>query len=421
MKYKGVYLLTFDSVRAAEEFLSTDIAFNNEPLTTTKLSQYKREKFFQRQIQRCKVIENKHQRDMSQLKDLKRSGKLDNCVSVQISSADISDDQVQEYFCGVSSEFIDKFGKPVEEARKLTEENKKSFVEYILVFEVEEDAKSFASNPEVHKFGSLNLRVLLLTDSMKRIRFSRKPKNFVDDKQFTEFDHSRRVAVQTVDKLKSEEEVRIFFKDHFSNLKHIHRCEINDNFLGLYILTFPDEMSAKTAASVNLEKLDVVKNTMITPLDQYIRCREKYLSTEKKARNPAINSSSWKVDFQDLEKVHQEHWGNIETEYKSIYDRIEQETSPRVSRKQAKVVHKKSQQVFDIGFLEVFVGCEDFGLIDERSRLEIEEYFYDNHENVVSVHFTSLVFVKFTDLASADRFFTLSYIRYRGRKIVPLL
>merc|ERR1711892_689591 len=121
---------------------------------------------------------------------------------------------------------------------------------------------------------------------------------------------------------------------------------------------------------------------MITPLDQYIRCREKYLSTEKKARNPAINSSSWKVDFQDLEKAHQEHWGNIETEYKSIYDRIEQETSPRVSRKQATVVHKKSQQMFDIGSLKVFVGCEDFGMIDERSRLDIEEYFYDNHENV---------------------------------------
>ena len=54
-----------------------------------------------------------------------------------------------------------------------------------------------------------------------------------------------------------------------------------------------------------------------------------------------------------------------------------------------------------------------------RSKQDVEEYFYENHENVVSVLFSTLVFAKFSDQISAERFFTLNYIRFRGRKITP--
>jgi len=100
MKYKGVYLITFETEEAAEEFLKKKVIFKNVVLVTKRLDQYKREKFFQRQVQRCRVVQKKHQEVLSELKDLKKSGKLNNCVSVQIPLGQVSDEQVQEYFCG---------------------------------------------------------------------------------------------------------------------------------------------------------------------------------------------------------------------------------------------------------------------------------------------------------------------------------
>merc|ERR1719154_139919 len=250
---------------------------------------------------------------------------------------------------------------------------------------------------------------------MKRIRFSQKPKNFVDDKQFSEADNPRRVAIQTVNKLKTVTEIDILFESTFPQLESIHRCEINSNFWGLYILTFKDEVSAKAAVkTTQFEDSEFVKNPMLSTLSDYLSLREKFL-TQKSApkKNKSEPVDNWTVDFQNLEKVHQEHWGDIETEYRHIYGKIEQvNTLLSPSR-------KSTEENFDLKSPDVFVGCEGFGDITERSKQDIEEYFYENHENVVTVLFSTLVFAKFSDQISAERFFTLNYIRFRGRKITP--
>ena len=195
-------------------------------------------------------------------------------------------------------------------------------------------------------------------------------------------------------------------------------------------------MAAKEATKIDLAESDFVKNPIMTHLDEYIRLREKYLnqtSCPRKKSSKAVSESPWKVDYQNIEKLHQEHWGDIETEYKSIYDRIEQGTNLNFPSNPNRIEQgsnlnfppkaatkvKKTLKAFDHGSLDVFIGCEGFDRIDERSKQEIEEYFYDNHENVESVYFTSLVFVKFKDVQSAERFFTLNYVRYRGREITP--
>ena len=156
---------------------------------------------------------------------------------------------------------------------------------------------------------------------------------------------------------------------------------------------------------------------MITSLCNYLSLREKYLSLKSVPKRRKSGSdepfNTWKVDYQNLDKVHEEHWGDIETEYRQIYGKIEQEGKPTSPKK------KSRSDYIHLECTDVFVVCKGFGDIDERSKQDIQEYFYENHENVVSVFFTSLVFVKFSDLASTERFFTLNYIRFRGRKITP--
>merc|ERR1711874_337325 len=131
----------------------------------------------------------------------------------------------------------------------------------------------------------------------------------------------------------------------------------------------------------------------------------------------------WKNQFKDLEKIHKDHHGDvikeIEEKYNTLCDKIDQESTSHLPKLKPEVTEKSLQQKLYAVSLENFVGAKGFPMIDERSKAEIEDYFYENHENVLSVHFTNLVFVRFSDLESADRFFTLNYIRYRGRKITP--
>lgn len=423
--YKGVYLITFETVLAAEEFISSKVVFKDNELFTILLSQHKRETFFQRSVQKGRVVQRKHEAKMSQLKDLKRDGKLANCVSVMIHSDNLSDDQVQEFFCGISSDFIDNFGKPVEEARKVSKQDKNSFPEYVLVFEEEADAQLFVNKPEFHKFGNLKMGVALLTVDIKKIKFSQKPKNFIDDKEFNDKDNTKRIAIQTVNKLKSPQEIETFFRKQFSNLINVHRCEINRHFIGLYILSFETESTAHEATKIDCEMEGFVKNSMITKLDQYLAFREKYLNMKegcpKKMANHNINT--WKVDYEKLAENHKEHYGDIddydgvgevtdiEKKYKTLCDQIEKDN--------ASDFDIRKPGVRNISTFDLFIVCKGFPAINERSKREIEEYFFDNHENVEYVRFSDLVFVKFSDAESAHRFLTLNYIRYLGNKVHP--
>jgi len=436
LKYKGVYLITFKTEEGAEKFLRSNVVFKGDILPTILLSQYNRDKFFQRCIQRSRVVQSKHESIMilSELRDLKKRGKLENCVSIQIPSVHISYEQVQEYFCGISSDFIDNFGKPVEQAYQVGKHGKGPFLEYILVFEMEADAKLFVRKTEVHKFEDLSLKVLLLTDSIKRIKFSQKPKNFIDDKQFSEKDNIRRVAVQTVNNLRPPQEIEIFFHKHFPSVLHIHRCEINSHFIGLYILSFENETDAKEATKVDCEEEGFVKNLIITQLDQYLKFREKYLNMKSDPKKKAEHIDKiWKVDYKKLEEIHKENHRDVvnevertqndllgdenyvsdfEEQYNTLCDRIDQNNSSDVIKERSGGVQEFSR--------DVFIGCKGIPNIDERSKTEIEEYFYENHENVEGVVcFNDLVFVKFSDPSSANRFFTLNYIMCKGCKVTP--
>ena len=238
---------------------------------------------------------------MENLKDVKIEAKLDNCVIIQV-NAEVED--VLEHFCGILSE-VKVITSP-------------KIPQYVLLFENSEGAMSFKKQPEYHKVGEKNATVILLTERMKMVRFGEKIKNFVDDKSFSAADNDRRLIVASVSREASSEAVTSMMTSLFPDHKHLLRCEIDDFFWGLYVVTFSTREEAETAAASEIEENEVIKNPIAMVLTEYCLQREHFLNSKKIIRRKRQHSNGneenrWRNEFVDIEKRHEEYWGTIET------------------------------------------------------------------------------------------------------------
>ena len=431
---KKVYILTFNSDAAALEFTSKQFKWREKDIAmdTCLLAEYKKEKYFQRQFQSCGTILKRHNEMMEVLRDIKP--KLSQCVTVQIHKTDLTDEEVQDYFCGFESDFVTGFDKIVEEARKIEQIKKTLFSEYVLVFEEQVDAELFVRSPEHHKFGDVKMKVLLLSDIMKRIRFSQKSKNYVDDKQFTDSDNLRRIAVQTVNKEMPGEEIEVGLRALLPGVSFapgsVHRCEINNHFWGLYLLTFDTAELAVAATRLDLSsEQQLIKNPFLVSLADYLKYRHMFLTggcpnRRRETRGGESQSSeSWKQQFDNITEVHKEHWGDLT---KSSNDNEEKEgidyqgdlTSSN-DKEEKEGIDYQSRGLNGSGTgdgTKYWISCEGFQGTDCQQ--DIEKYFDDNHENVEETRrFKSSILVRFQDEQSANNYLTLNYVRFKGRKI----
>ena len=310
-KFKGVYLVTYSSEESARKCIEVDVELNGIILDKVLLRDYKREKFFLRQIQKTRSFKINQEYLMDNLKDVKKDAKLDNCVVIQV---DAEEEEVMEHFCGISSDFVDNFEFPVEEVKVITA---LKIPQYVLVFESSEGAMSFKKQPEYHKVGDKSATVILLTERMKLVRFGEKIKNFVDDKSFSASDNDRRLMVASVTREASHEAVTSMITSLFPDHTHLLRCQVDDFFWGLYVVTFNTHEEAETAAAQGIEENEVIKNPIAMVLTEYCLQREHFLNSKKiirrKRQHTNVNEElRWMNEFVDIEKRHEEYWGSIE-------------------------------------------------------------------------------------------------------------
>ena len=272
-KFKGVYLVTYSSEESARNSIEVDVELNGNLLEKVLLRDYKREKFFLRQIQKTRSFKLNQEYLMNNLKDVKKDSKLDNCVVIQV---DADEEEVMEHFCGISSDFVDNFEFPVEEVKVITA---LKIPQYVLVFESSEGAMSFKKQSEYHKVGEKDATVILLTERMKLVRFGEKIKNFVDDKSFSASDNDRRLMVASVTREAGHEAVTAVITSLFPDHTHLLRCQVDDFFWGLYVVTFNTQEEAETAAAKGIEENEVIKNPIAMVLTEYCLQREHFLNS----------------------------------------------------------------------------------------------------------------------------------------------
>jgi len=311
-KFKGVYLVTYSSEESARNCIEVDVELNGNLLEKVLLRDYKREKFLLRQIQKTRSFKLNQEYLLDNLKDVKKDAKLDNCVVIQV---DAEEEEVMEHFCGISSDFVDNFEFPVEEVKVITA---LKIPQYVLVFESSEGAMSFKKQSEYHKVDEKDATVILLTERMKLVRFGEKIKNFVDDKSFSASDNDRRLMVASVTREASHEAVTAMITSLFPDHTHLLRCQVDDFFWGLYVVTFNTHEEAETAAAKGIEENEVIKNPIAMVLTEYCLQREHFLNSKKiirrKRQHANVNEElRWMNEFVDIEKRHEEYWGSIET------------------------------------------------------------------------------------------------------------
>ena len=311
-KFKGVYVVSFSSEEFARNCVEVDVELNGNLLDKVLLRDYKSERFFLRQIRKTRGFKLNQDFLMDNLKDVKEDAKLENCVVIQV---DAEEEDVMEHFCGISSDFVDNFEFPVEEVKVITAPK---IPQYVLVFESSEGAMSFKKQPEYHNVGEKKATdVILLTERMKRVRFGEKIKNFVDDKSFSAADNDRRLMVSYVARDASLEAVTSMMTSLFPDHKHLLRCQIEDFFWGLYVVTFSTREEAEAAATTEIEENEVIKNPIAMVLTEYCLQREHFLNSKMLVRRKRHANESeenrWRKEFVDIEKRHEEYWGPFET------------------------------------------------------------------------------------------------------------
>ena len=309
-KFRGVYLLEFKTENSALEFADSDVKINNVLLDLALLSEYKKEKYFHRQIRKSQAFKTNLDFLMNHLQEEKKECKLDNCVIVQVEA---EEEDVQEYFCGISGDFIENFEHTVEEV-KVVESPR--VPQYILVFENSEGATAFKNSPKFHSINGKEAKVSLLTERMKLVRFGAKIKNFIDDKVFAPSENDRRIVVTGVNIAVSSMKLEEMFQSVYPKQKHLLRGMIDNFFLGIYIITFDTKNEAEEALNIDITEEEVLQKSLVMPLNEYFHQREHFLKNKqiprRKRKPDSGEGNKWASEFTDLEKLHEEHWGPFE-------------------------------------------------------------------------------------------------------------
>merc|ERR1712098_501401 len=240
----------------------------------------------------------------------KEDCKLDNCVVLQVEA---EEEEVQEYYCGISSDFVENFvdDHPLEEVRTI---KSPKIPQYILVFESSEGATQFKNSLEYHKVGEKLAKVSLITDRMKLCRYGEKIKNFTDASEFSPADNDRRIVVTAVSRSASSQEIDEFFKTNYPDHQHLLRCCVDELFFGCYVVTFATKDDAEEFLEIEYDETAVVyKSNLVMLLSEY--CSQREVSQHeailpKEKKNRCIGEfDKWANEFSNLEKKHEELWG----------------------------------------------------------------------------------------------------------------
>ena len=189
--------------------------------------------------------------------------------------------------------------------------------QYILVFEDNASAQKYFKETDLHQIDGSSVRPSLITDREKLKRFGMKIKNFVDNPKFGPGDNDRRIVVTSVSKNASAADIENFFAISYPTQTNIHRCEIDQFFFGVYVISFESFDQANNALKISLQNTEMIRNPLVMLLSEYYLHREKYLNTKqmhrkKRTAGSAVDDDKWMNEFSNIEKLHEKHWGKME-------------------------------------------------------------------------------------------------------------
>ena len=308
--FKGVYVIYFSTEDSARECVSEELILNELKLDKVTLRDYKKENFFLRSVQKARAFKANQGYLEAELEAEKKDNKLDNCVVIQVKA---EEDEVQEHFCGLESSFVENFEEyPVEEVKTIPSPK---VPQYVIVFESNEGARKFYESPEFHKVGDIEAKVILLTERKKRVRYGEKIKNFSDDKEFSDADNTRRIVVTGVKGEATPSEVESGVREIFPNIVHLHRCQIDEFFWGLYVLSFSTPEEANDALNHNLVENDVFRQPNLTMLlSEYLEQRDIFLNRKniiRRNKSSGGEDKSWVTKFEVIENRYKEEYPEI--------------------------------------------------------------------------------------------------------------
>jgi len=340
------------------------------------------------------------------------------------------DEEVQEYFCGLESEFAN-----IISARTVwvQQGGSKKFRGYLLGFEDEKAAEEFCKKDD-KKFKGKVLKCLRMTYVVSRLEVHRKKANFDDHgDEHSESDANRKLVLLRVnehDATKAETKIR----EIYNNVVNVYRSAGEQGVAEhIDIVTFTSVKDAKAALDVEVDS-EFVRPVNVLGMAEYLMLREKVLEenrevmekSDKKYKN--IKDNLVVVDGNTIvitdpsenpvKKEKKEIPKDAKTATKGKSRSIQTQTLPLV---QGALARRQRR------------GCSDWDLyvtvgnlhpkmknLGKPSDMDICNYFLHNHKDVTDVKFiswTDIVFVKFKDVASAERFLGLSYVLFYGSEL----
>jgi len=338
------------------------------------------------------------------------------------------DEQIQEYFCGLESEFTN-----ILTARTVfvSHNESKKFLGYLLGFDDENSADEFCKKDK--KFKEKELRCSKLSDLVARIEMHRKKANFDDDCSDAEAD--KKIVLLRVNE-HDEKKADTKIKEIFEKVVDVHRSGADQGIVEhITIVTFANADSAKAALNVEVDS-DFVRPINIIGMMEYLEERWKLLEENKEKAEKADKK------YKDIKENHVTIEGNTvivadPTEHphptkdknkknKNNEPKISLNGKSRSSQTESMVQgalakrQKRGSSDWDI-YVAVGNLQPKMKNLGKPSDMDICNYFLHNHKDVSDVKFinwTDIVFVKFQDVASAERFLGLSYVMFYGNELI---
>ena len=288
-------------------------------------------------------------------------------------------------------ELLDSLPEEVEEVEKV--EERPQHGDFVLMLASEEEAVKFARAGKL-EFKGVGMAVELLTDMMTRRRFAHKAKNFKDDAQFGARDDSRRVAVPWPGGSPEElAEVERHLRETRPGLLSCLLATVPQQAAppaaaGLLVAAFKDQVAAAEALAVQEDdQWFLERGERMDLLGGHLAARQAALD-----RHRARHTGAKGVAEENIAVGKEQTQNTVKTT--KIDEKVEE-----------------SCQAAAAGRL---VRCEGFTEQD----CDVEEYFAENHEQVEAVEQRGAeVLVRFADRQAAERFVTLHYVRYKGRRL----
>lgn len=415
-KYDGTYSITFKSNEGASKFLLDEVKYEETVLKTVMMRSVMQE----RSLSRMHAGAFTHFKRV--LEVIVPEDEEEKSVLVQGIGGPHPEEDIQEYFCGLESEY--------ENITKVSfvyfhQSNKKKFIGYLVQFEDEENTKKFL-NKRSKKFKSKDLMCQLISDALHRSKLYRQKINFNDLEDYNETDFNRQLVILRINEVdQASAEAKI--KEVYQNVVNVHISKENSTMERIAVVTFESADSAQAALMTPL-KIDVIRPINVLKMEEYLELRKKIIE-EDKARLSRMD-----LRYKDIKENHVK----IENNTIVVTDPSE---PPEKKKKESKALTKGNKHCSvqtdstvqgalakrrNRGPSEwdeyVVVG----GLHPKNTNLgkpndmDICNYFLHNHKDVKDVKFVDwadAVFVRFNNIPAAEQFLGLSYAMFYGNEI----